>query len=105
MNAGKFLVPAVHEVAISAKLAISARTAEKTHSNALTNRPALDTGAKSIYPPDCFMPGNARPIDGEQTIHSTGIGMADSAGFNADAHLTGGGLRNRPLDYTERARF
>src|SRR6516164_2149909 len=46
MNAGKFLVPAIHQIAISTKLAISTRAAEKPHPNALTNRPALDTGAK-----------------------------------------------------------
>lgn len=94
MNAGKFLVPAVHEIAISTKLAISTGAAEKPHPNALTNRPALDTGAKGIDPPDHFMPGDTRPIDGKQTLHSTGIGIANPAGLNANAHLTGPGSRS-----------
>src|SRR5580704_12357651 len=105
MNAGIFLVPAVHEIAISTKLAISASAAEKPHPHALADGPALHTGAKSIDTPDRFMPGYARPIDGEQTFHSAGIGMANSAGFDANAHLAGRGLRNRPLDDAENVRL
>jgi hypothetical protein len=52
MNAGIFLVPAVHEIAIAAELAIAARAAEKPDTHALTDRPALDTGTKRIDPPD-----------------------------------------------------
>jgi hypothetical protein len=103
MNAGKFLVTTVHEIAISTKLAISTWAAEKTHSNALTNRPALNTGTKGIDASDCFVTGDARPIDGKQTFHRAGIGMTDSTGLNADAHLASGGHRKRSLDYTEYA--
>src|SRR5580704_665379 len=104
MNAGIFLVPAVDQIAIAAKFAISTRAAEKPHPNALTDRPALDTGAKGIDPPDRFMAGYARPIDGKQTFHRAGIGMANSARLNADPHLTSGRLGNRPLDNTENVR-
>src|SRR5215831_20114242 len=48
MNAGIFLVPAVHEIAFAAELAIAARAAEKPDPNALTDRPALDAGTKRI---------------------------------------------------------
>jgi hypothetical protein len=41
MNAGKFLVPAVHEIAVAAELAIAARAAEKSNPSALTDGPAL----------------------------------------------------------------
>src|SRR6516165_5808389 len=41
MNAGIFLVPAVHEIAATAELAIAARAAEKSNPDALTDRPAL----------------------------------------------------------------
>ena len=52
MNAGIFLVPTVHEIAIAAEVAIAARTAEKSDTYTLPNRPALDTGTKRIDPPD-----------------------------------------------------
>jgi hypothetical protein len=51
MNAREFLVTTVHEIAISTKLAKSTGTAKKPHPYALTNRPALDAGAKGIDPP------------------------------------------------------
>jgi hypothetical protein len=43
LNAGIFLVPAVHEIAIAAELAIAARPAEKSDTHALTDNPALNT--------------------------------------------------------------
>src|SRR5580700_8835428 len=104
MNAGIFLVPAVHEIAISTELTVSAGAAEKSHAHALTNGPALDTGAKGIDSPDRFMPRNARPIDGKQTFHRTRIGMANSARLNANPHLTSRRLGHRPLDNTENVR-
>src|SRR3984957_1590591 len=104
MNAGVFLVATVHQIAIATKFAISARAAEKSHANALTNRPALYARAEGIDSPDCFMPGNARPLDGKQTFHRAGIGMANSACLNANSHLTRRRLGNCPLDNTECAR-
>jgi hypothetical protein len=104
MNAGKFLVPAVHEIAISTKLAISTRAAEKPHPNSLTNCPALDTGAKGIDPPDHFMPGDARPIDRKQTFHSSGIGMANPARLDANAHLTRTRIQKGPAYFRKLSR-
>src|SRR5215472_1111675 len=48
MNAAIVLVPAVHEIAIAAQLAIAARAAAKPDSNALTDHPALDSGTKRM---------------------------------------------------------
>jgi hypothetical protein len=62
MNAATFLVLAVHEIAISAKLAIAAGAAEKPDTYTLTYRPSLDTGANSINQSDNFMAWDARPI-------------------------------------------
>src|SRR5215469_1757003 len=45
MNAGVFLVTAVHEIAAATELAVAARSAEKPDTDALTDRPALDSGA------------------------------------------------------------
>src|SRR5262245_27970381 len=63
MNTGKFPIPTVHEIAIATKLAIATRPAEKPDTHALTDNPALNTGAKRIYPADGLMAWHARPID------------------------------------------
>jgi hypothetical protein len=55
MNACKFLVPAVHEIAIAAELAITTSAAEKSDTHALTNRPALDTRTKGVDLTDDLM--------------------------------------------------
>ena len=68
MNAGVFLVPAVHEVAVATKLAIAAGATEKPDSHALADRPALDTRTKRIDPADNLVTRNARPLDREQSI-------------------------------------
>ena len=87
MNARKFLVPAVDEIAFAAELAIAARTAEKPDTHALTDCPALDTGTERIDPPDDLMARDARPIDRKLALHCPGIRMADPARLYADAHL------------------
>src|SRR5262245_62907751 len=51
MNAGIFLVPAVHEIAPAAEFAIAARAPEEPNAHALPNRPALDTGTKRADTP------------------------------------------------------
>src|SRR6516162_190620 len=95
MNARELLVTTVHEIPIATELAITARTSEEADTNALANRPALDTGAKSVDPPDHFMPGDARPIDRKQTFNGSGIGMANPARLDANAHLTGARIDQR----------
>src|SRR6516165_2838080 len=77
MNARIFLVPAVHEIAFAAELAIAATAAEKPDPNALTDRPALDAGTKRIDAADDLMTRDPRPIDRKQALHCTGIRMAD----------------------------
>jgi hypothetical protein len=69
MNAGVFLVPAVHEIAIAAELAIAARAAQKADTHTLTERPALDTGTERVDPPDEFVAWDARPIDRELALY------------------------------------
>jgi hypothetical protein len=89
MNAGKFLVPAVHEIAIAAVLAIATKTAEKPDPHALTDGPALDTRTESVDPPDDFVPRNARPNDWKESFHSGRIRMAHPTRLDANAYLIG----------------
>src|SRR5262249_50410465 len=89
MNAGIFLVPAVHEIAIAAELAIAARAAEKPDAHALTERPALDSGTKRIDAAYKLMAWDARPLDRKQSFYCAGIRVADSTRLDADPHLAG----------------
>src|SRR5262249_50958850 len=95
MNAGIFLVPAVHEIAIAAELAIAARAAETTAGHALTDRRALDAGTERIDPPDDFMAWDAGPVDRKQSFHSSGIRVADPTRLDANAYLIGTGIQKR----------
>src|SRR5215470_4797619 len=92
MNAAIFLVLAVHEIAISTKLAITAGAAEKPDTNTLTYRPSLHTGTKSIDPSDNFMAWDARPIDGKHAFYRSGIRVADTACLDPNAYLIGTGI-------------
>src|SRR5262245_36920099 len=99
MNAAKFLVPAVHEVAIAAELAIAARPRKKPYTHPLTNRPALNTGTKRIDTTDNLMTGNTRVADTRETpIHCRRIRVADATGLNPQPHLARTWLREQALD-------
>jgi hypothetical protein len=89
MNARVFLVSTVHKIAISTKFAITARTSEEADTDALTNRPTLDTRAKGIDPPDHFVPRDARPDDWKGAFDRADIRVADTGGLDSNAHLTG----------------
>src|SRR5262245_871117 len=95
MNARVFLVTAVHEIAVTTELAITARTSKETDTDALTNRPALDASAKGVDPPDHFVPRDARPADRKGGIHRAGIRVADTARLDANTHLTGARIDQR----------
>jgi hypothetical protein len=95
MDAGKFLIPAVHQIAVSAELAIATGAGEKPNAHTLTKRPTSDTRTKRIDPPDDFMPWDARPIDRKQGFHCGGIGVTDPTRLDPNAHLTGTGIQKR----------
>ena len=93
MNAGKFLVLAVHEIAAAAELAVAAGPAEKSHSRPLTDAPALNTCADFVDPTDHLMARDSRKLDaGEDRVDRRRIRMADAARLDADSNLSGGGL-------------
>ena len=91
MNAGIFLVLAVHEIAIAAELAIATRATEKANTHPLTDRPALNTGTKGIDSPDDFMARDARPTNRGRFLPPCRIRMADPAGLDANANVAGPG--------------
>src|SRR5262249_1870455 len=97
MNAGIFLVPTVHEIAIAAEVAIAARAREEPDAHTLPNRPALDTGTKRVDPPDEFVARDARPINGELALYRAGIRVADPARLDTNPDLTRRGRRQLPL--------
>jgi hypothetical protein len=95
VDAGKFLIFTVHQIAISAELAITARAGEEADPNTLTNRPALDPGAKGIDSPDRFMPWHARPANWKEAFHRARIRVAYSACLDTHAYLSGFWFTNR----------
>jgi hypothetical protein len=97
MNSGIFLVPAVHEIAVAAELAIAAIPAEKPDPHPLTDHPALDTGTKRIDPPDDLMAWDARPFDWKQSFHRAGIRVADPTRLDANPNLARTRLRDWPF--------
>ena len=104
MNAGVFLVPAVHEVAVAAELAVAAGATEKPDTHALTDRPALDTVAKCIDPADDLVSGDARVGDtGKDSIDCRRIRVADATGLNANPDLPRRGRRQLPLHHVQAA--
>src|SRR5215471_485015 len=88
MNAREFLVTAIHEIAISTELAITARASEEADADALTNRPALHARAKGIDPPNHLVPWDTRPSDWKGAFHRASIRVADTGRLDANAHLT-----------------
>src|SRR5262249_21630262 len=103
MNAGIFLVPAVHEIAIAAELAIAARAAEEPDTHALPNRPALDAGTNRIDPPNEFVARDARPLDRELALYRGGIRMTYPACLDTNPDLTWRGRRQFPLHHFQAA--
>src|SRR6516162_5067152 len=103
MNASIFLVPTVHEIAIATELAIAARTAQKSDTHALPNRPALDTGTKRVDLPDELVAWDARPIDRELALYRAGIRMTYPACLDTNPDLTRRGRRQLPLHHFQAA--
>src|SRR5262249_38893625 len=87
MNARGSLVATVHEIAIAAEFAITARASEETDTYSLANCPALNTRAKGVDASDHFMSRYARPVDWKGPFHRAGIRVADTARLDLNAHL------------------
>src|SRR5262249_62244991 len=103
MKAGISLVQTVHETAIAPEAPIPARTAEKSDTHALPNRPALDTGTKRIDPPNEFVAWDARPINAELALYRAGIRGADPTRLATNPDLTRRGRRERPVRHCQAA--
>ena len=100
MNAGVFLVPAVHEITIAAELAIAASATEKADSHALADGPALDAVAKRVDPANGLVSGDARVGDTrEDSVDCRLIRMTDATGFNANPDVFRRGRRQLPFDH------
>jgi hypothetical protein len=70
---------------------------------AITRLPLGDVGADGVDATGDFMPGNAREDEaGESTRFHERIAMANATCLYLDAHLSGSGLGDIPLDDLER---
>src|SRR5262249_41700745 len=104
MNAGIFLVPAVHEIAVAAEVAITTRAAKKPDPHPLTDSPALNAGTEGIDAPDHFMAWDTRPVDREQAFHRAGIRVANPTRLHANAYLIGAGVQKGLTYFRELSR-
>jgi len=97
------LIDAVHEVAVSAKIALAALTAEEADADPVSEVPPLvDTEPDGIDLTNDFMSWNNRPsITRFASLDSQHIAMAHTArqGPNPDISLLG--LANLPIDEGE----
>ena len=74
-------------------------SAMPTDTDALTHRPARDTGTERVDDTGDFMTGNARILDARpQAFLGHGVAVADAAGLNLYPCRTGAGLRNIAFD-------
>jgi len=99
MNGCDFLESTVDEISSPARLALEAMPAMPAHANALSGLPQRDVGTDCIDASRDLMSRhawilNARP---EALFHQR-ITVTNAAGFDLNANLTTGGLRDRSLD-------
>jgi hypothetical protein len=104
MNAGVLLVLAIDQIAVAAEFAVATEAGEKSNSDALTYRPALDAGTKSLDPTDDFVARNARPRDWKKSFNSGRIRVTDTACLHANPHVTRAGINKRLGDLRKLAR-
>src|SRR6266853_486176 len=101
-DAGDYGVEAIDDVASAAGFAGAVFTAEKADAYALTDFPLGDSGAEGFDAADYFVAGNARELQaGIGAGYGGGVGVADAAGFDSDANLTGAGLGDGAFHYFE----
>jgi hypothetical protein len=94
----------LHHVSASARFAHPVFAAEKADTDPLTDFPFGHSAAQGLNAANYFMPRNPWQLQSRVYARDRGrIGVTDSAGFHANANLTGSRLRNRPFDYAKRA--
>src|SRR5215467_272968 len=104
MNAGIFLVPAVHEIAAAAEFAITTRAAKESDPHPLTDSPALNARTKGIDAPDDFMAWDTRPVDREQAFHRSRIRVANPTRLYANSYLIRAGVQKWSTYFRELSR-
>jgi hypothetical protein len=101
-DAGDYSVETIDDVAAAAGLAGAVFAAEEADAYALTNFPFGDAGAEGFDAADYFVAGNAREFQaGIGAGYCGGVSVADAAGFDSDANLTGAGLGDGAFHYFE----
>ena len=91
MSAGDWLVCAINKITTTARLALSAVSAKKPYADALADFPTGNSRAYGVNLPDNLVAGYTRKSNaGQKAVHSGGVRVANSAGFNADPDLTCG---------------
>jgi hypothetical protein len=85
----ELLVAAIYQVAAPTLFAAAAAATEKSHADALSHRPSLDTCAEHVDYAHRFMSGHPRPCNRKHALDRRRIGMANAASLDADADIAG----------------
>src|SRR5260370_21850346 len=91
----ELLVAAIYQVAAPALFATPATTSEKSHADALSHLPSLDTCAEHVDYAHRLMSGHPRPCHPKGALNRRRIGMANAASLPAGAHIVGWWLDHR----------
>src|SRR6266403_32697 len=89
LHSRKLLVAAIHQVAAPALFATPATATQKSHADALSHRPSLDTCAEHVDYPHRLMSGHPGPCNGKHALNRRRIGMANAASLDAYADIPG----------------
>jgi len=91
MSARDGLICAIDKITAPARLALSAVSAKKSYADLLADFPTGNRLAYGVNLSDNLVAGYARKSDaGQEAVHSGGVRVANSAGFDADSDLTCG---------------
>jgi hypothetical protein len=89
LHSRELLVAAIYQVAAPALFATPAAATEKSHADALSHRPSLDTCAEHVDYAHRLMSGHPRPCNRKGALNRRRIGMANAASLDADADIAG----------------
>jgi hypothetical protein len=70
LDARVFLVLAIDEITVAAKLAVPAATTKESNADALPDHPTLHAGSECVYSTNGLVTGNAGPLDRKEAIDS-----------------------------------
>src|SRR5258707_7260244 len=89
LHSRELLVATIYQVAAPALFAPPATTTQKSHADALSHHPSLDTYAEHVDYTHRLMSGHPRTCNRKDSLNRRRIGMANAASLDAYADIPG----------------